>query len=144
VAKDKYHNAVRVALEKAGWTHFSFRRAKRSDCQMDLTQDQHNIKEVLGLVLKDQPSYGNAKLEAIFDSENNRYQVLLNGWTEHKRSFHIVAQIDIRDGLIWVQQDNTELELVNRLLERGIPKERIVLGFHAPYKRPYTGFAVGE
>jgi hypothetical protein len=111
---------------------------------MDLTRDQVIIREVLGLILQDQPSYGNAKLEAIFDNEHNRYQVLLNGWTEHKRSFHIVAQIDIRDSFIWVQQDNTELELVNRLLERGIAKERIVLGFHAPYKRPDTGFAVGE
>jgi hypothetical protein len=28
------------------------------------------------------------------------------------------------------------------LLARGVPKEDIVLAFHPPYKRPYTGFAV--
>ncbi len=111
---------------------------------MELSQEQQIIKEVLGQILQHQPSYGNAKYEPIFDTEHNRYQVLLSGWTNMNRAFHIVAQIDIANNLIWVQQDNTELELVNRLLERGIPKERIVLGFHAPYKRPYTGFATGE
>ena len=29
-----------------------------------------------------------------------------------------------------------------QLQEHGIPKEDIVLGFHAPYKRPDTGYAV--
>jgi hypothetical protein len=29
------------------------------------------------------------------------------------------------------------------LVALGVPKEDIVLAFHAPYKRPYTGFGVG-
>ncbi len=111
---------------------------------MDLDNDRQVIREVLEMLLQYQPSYGNAKYEPVFDAEHDRYQVLLNGWTDLKRSFSIVAQIDIRDGLIWLQQDNTDLELANCLIERGIPKERIVLGFHAPYKRGLNGFGTGE
>ena len=111
---------------------------------MALETDRQIIREILSSLLEHQPSYGNAKYEPIFDTEHDRYQVLLNGWTGLKRSFGIVAQIDIRDDLIWLQQDNTDQELANCLLERGIPKERIVLGFHAPYKRGLQGFNVGE
>jgi hypothetical protein len=33
--------------------------------------------------------------------------------------------------------------MANELVALGVPKEDIVLAFHAPYKRQYTGFAVG-
>ena len=111
---------------------------------MELTETRKIIREVLELVLEHQPSYGDAKYEAIFDSEHDRYQVLLSGWTGMKRSFNIVAQLDIVGRAVWVQQDNTELELANRLIERGIARDQIVLGFQAPYKRGLYGFGTGE
>ncbi len=111
---------------------------------MDINQERKIIRETLEMLLKHQPSYGNAKYEPVFDSEHDRYQILLTGWTDLKRSFSIVAQIDIRDGLIWLQQDNTDMILADYLIEAGIPRERIVLGFQAPYKRGLHGFGTGE
>ncbi|HEX6384245.1 MAG TPA: element excision factor XisI family protein, partial [Anaerolineae bacterium] len=35
-----------------------------------------------------------------------------------------------------------EIDIANELVKSGVPKEDIVLAFHAPYKREYTGFAV--
>jgi hypothetical protein len=49
--------------------------------------------------------------------------------------------MDIKDGKIWVQQDTTDVPIVQRLLDAGVPKSDIVLGFHAPYKRALAGFA---
>jgi hypothetical protein len=43
---------------------------------------------------------------------------------------------------VWIQHDATDVGIANELLARGVPKEDIVLAFHPPYKRPYTGFAV--
>ena len=43
---------------------------------------------------------------------------------------------------IWVQCDNTEDGITKELLSAGIAKEDIVLGFHEPKIRQYTGFAV--
>ena len=49
----------------------------------------------------------------------------------------------IKDEKIWIQYDGTEIGTANELVELGVPKEDIILAFHAPYKRPYTGFGVG-
>jgi hypothetical protein len=43
---------------------------------------------------------------------------------------------------VWVQRDGTEYGVTNDLVEAGIPKSDIVLGFHQPDVRQYTGFAV--
>lgn len=44
---------------------------------------------------------------------------------------------------IWIQRDGTEIGIANELIVAGVAKEDIVLGFHAPYKRQFTDFAVG-
>ena len=36
-----------------------------------------------------------------------------------------------------------EIGIVSDLEALGVPKQDIVLGFHAPYKRNYTDYAVG-
>ena len=52
-----------------------------------------------------------------------------------------VLTVELKDGKLWIQHDGTEEGIANRLVENGVPKEHIVLAFHAPYKRPYTGYA---
>jgi XisI protein len=54
-----------------------------------------------------------------------------------------LIHIVIRGGYVWVEEDNTELEVAARLIEEGIPKDRIVLGFQAPI-RTLEGFASGQ
>jgi XisI protein len=49
-----------------------------------------------------------------------------------------------KDGQIWIQHDTTESGVANDFVAQGVPKADIVLAFHAPYKRPYTGFGVGK
>jgi hypothetical protein len=51
--------------------------------------------------------------------------------------------VDIKDGKIWVQHDGTEEAIADRLVERGVAKQDIVLAYHAPHVRQYTEFAVG-
>lgn len=43
---------------------------------------------------------------------------------------------------MWVQRDGTEYGVTNDLVEVGIVKSDIVLGFHEPSVRKHTGFAV--
>ncbi len=52
------------------------------------------------------------------------------------------VHIDIKDEKIWIQNDNTKVGIANELVDRGIPKKDIVLGYQAPYLRHYTDFAV--
>jgi hypothetical protein len=53
-----------------------------------------------------------------------------------------IVHLDIRNGKIWIQHDGTEVGIANRLVEAGVPKTDIVLGFHSPFKRQFTEFAV--
>lgn len=89
------------------------------------------------------PAYGDVEVQLIFDRENHHYQLMKVGWNGLKRIRGPVLQIDIIDGKIWIQHDGTEVGVANDLVEMGVPKEDIVLAFHAPYKREYTGFATG-
>ena len=42
----------------------------------------------------------------------------------------------------WIQRDGTEDSIAYDLEAAGIPKSQIVLAFHAPDVRQYTGYAV--
>ena len=82
----------------------------------------------------------------IMDDERGHYQLLGVGWTESdsRRAFDIYAHVDIQDGMVWVEVDNTERGIASELVELGVPKDKIVLGFQSPYKRKFTEFASGE
>ncbi len=78
-----------------------------------------------------------------FDEERNQYLWFRFGWEDRQRIRHITMYIRIKDGKIWVEEDWTDLCVIEDLLAAGIPKSDIVLGFHAPYKRKFTEFSVG-
>ncbi|GET40978.1 XisI protein [Microseira wollei] len=82
------------------------------------------------------------KVQVVFDKERDSYLLLYVGWREEERIHGCPIHIDIKDGKIWIQQDFTEEGLANQLVELGVPKTDIVLGFRAPYVRQFTGFAV--
>jgi len=52
--------------------------------------------------------------------------------------------VEIKDDKIWIERDGTEIGVASELVAAGVPKQDIVLAFHAPYKRQFTEFAVGE
>jgi hypothetical protein len=91
-----------------------------------------------------QITYANINLRnlAAFDPETDQYAILSEGWDGHRHHHGCLIHIEIRDGTIWVQRDGTEDGIANELVNAGIPKDGIVLGFQEPSVRPHTGFAV--
>ncbi|NET00310.1 MAG: XisI protein [Sphaerospermopsis sp. SIO1G1] len=81
--------------------------------------------------------------ELIFDSERNSYLVVHVAWNNNERAYGTIIHVDIRDGKIWIQRDLTEEGVASALVELGVPKTDIVLGFKSPFLREFTGFAVG-
>ena len=73
--------------------------------------------------------------QLVMDTERNHYQINAVGWQGLKRIHGILVQIDIKDSLIWLQEDNTEYRVAEELVKSGIPKDKIALGFRTPYKR---------
>lgn len=86
----------------------------------------------------------NIETQLITDDEHGHYLVYFSGWRDMDRTYGCILHVDVKsNGKVWLQYDGTELIVAELLLEKGIPKEDIVLGFQAPYKRPLIpGFAV--
>ncbi len=80
--------------------------------------------------------------QTIFDTQQDRYQVVNVGWNGNRRVQGCVLHLDIKDGKIWVEHNTTEMRVAHELVAMGVPKEDIILGFQAPYVREYTGFGV--
>ena len=104
---------------------------------------QTYIEEIVKRYGSYKPAYGDVEVQTIFDRENHHYQLVTVGWNKDQRIRGCVLHIDIKDEKIWIQHDGTEVGIANELVALGVPKEDIILAFHAPYKRQYTGFAVG-
>ncbi|MEO1636164.1 MAG: XisI protein [Cyanobacteria bacterium J06631_9] len=80
--------------------------------------------------------------ELFFDNIRDHYQLMVVGWEDLDRIYHTVLHFDIKDGKIWLQQNTTDSDVGQELIDMGVPKEDIVLGLHPAYKRPYTGYGV--
>jgi hypothetical protein len=80
--------------------------------------------------------------EIIFDLENDRYMLINIGWFNEQRIHHCVIHIDIIDGQVWIQANNTDHLIAEELVAAGVPAESIVLGLQPPDVRPYTAYGV--
>jgi len=100
------------------------------------------IQNVLTEYVGVQYAYGQIQNETIFDRQADRYMIVSVGWQKIKRIHGCLIHIDIINDKIWIQRDGTEEGIANALVNAGIPKDRIVLGFHAPEVRQHTEYAV--
>jgi len=73
---------------------------------------------------------------------NDHYLLVNVGWHNDRRVHGCLVHIKINNGKVWIQRDGTEYGMANALVDAGVPKDHIVLGFRSPEIRPYTGFAV--
>ena len=78
---------------------------------------------------------------AVFDDERGHYQWVSLGWDKDDRTLHVHLYVRIHDGKIWIEEDWTEDGIATELVREGVPREDIVLAFHAPKMRRYTEFA---
>jgi hypothetical protein len=76
-----------------------------------------------------------------FDEQRDQYLWFRFGWENKMLVEHIIMYLCIKDDKIWVEQDATDLCVVDELLAAGVLPSDIVLGFHHPRKRILTEFA---
>ena len=100
-----------------------------------------NYRRILQQVVKRharfQPANGHIKTHAVCDVENDDYMVVDSGWNEkERRIYDVVIHFRLQDGLVHVERDNTDAEVVRELLEAGIDTSDIILAYNAlPYQR---------
>ena len=87
--------------------------------------------------------YDTIETYTVFDEKQDHYLLMDAGWIKDvNRVYGVIIHIDIKDGKLWIQWNGTEDEIADELVELGVAKSDIVLGFHMPYKRQFTEFAV--
>jgi hypothetical protein len=89
-------------------------------------------------------SHGDLQLQTVFDRSSDHYLVIVLGRDQGRRIHHCLAHIDIIDGKLWVQRDGTEYGIAKELLDAGVPREDIVLGFRSPQMREEIADAARE
>jgi hypothetical protein len=82
--------------------------------------------------------------QLIIDEQRGHYLIYEVGWIESDWIYNSYVHIDIKpDGKVWLQHDGTDLRIGQQLIDRGIPKNDIVIGFQSPFARArMDGFAV--
>ncbi|MBD2544006.1 XisI protein [Planktothricoides raciborskii] len=85
---------------------------------------------------------GSIDCYTVFDTKQDHYQVMNVGWDGYRRVYGCVLHLDIQGGKIWVQQNMTEMRIAQKLVDLGVPKQDIVLGFQPPEIRQYTEYSV--
>lgn len=77
------------------------------------------------------------------DKEKHHYQLVRTGWRGKQRIHTIPFHFDIIEGKIWLQLNNTDIDLDAVFDKAGIPKKDIVLAWHRDYLRKRADYEYG-
>ena len=86
--------------------------------------------------------YGKVKRHLIVSEDKLHYLFLTWGWENGRRLHGCIVHLEIIGDKIWIHEDGLEDGMANDLVNAGIPKSKIVLGFHPAEVRSHTEFAV--
>ena len=114
---------------------------------MDSADNKLNrYRDIIGQTLTEIADYipqdSQSPHKTIFDRRADSYALIEVGWVDNQRVHQFIIHLEIINGKIWVQADNTDLNVTHELERVGIPKSDIVLGFQPPAVRRYTEYAV--
>ena len=109
-----------------------------------LTRYKHLVKSlVMEIAQLPEGSSPHFRIQTITDDKHGQYMLYNNTWDEERRYYGCFLHLEVGDNAkIWIHHDGTDLIIAEKLLEKGVPQQDIVLGFRAPIVRPDTGFAV--
>lgn len=111
---------------------------------MDTITHYQKILEKLLQQYASKPSHGDIEPEIVIDRDGKHYELMHVGWHGSRRIHGSVLHLDLIDGKIWIQHDGTSPGVALDLVEAGVPRQDIVLGFRPVDVRPYTDFGTGD
>ena len=81
------------------------------------------------------------EVTCLFDDGSGQYALLTIGWMQGERVSGTTLLLRLKDGKIWIEEDETDAPIAEDLVQVGIPHQDIILGFQPPEMRVYTAFA---
>ena len=107
-----------------------------------VVQYQQLLQQLLTQYAQNDVVEEGVETQLVFDKEGHHYYWMNIGWDGNRRVHYSIVHFDIKDGKIWIQQNATEIDIGQELVNLGVPSSDIVVGFHPPYMRQFTEFAV--
>jgi hypothetical protein len=100
------------------------------------------VKSLISNYANSDISNDEVEVQLMLDADRDHYQWMNVGWQGSDRIYRCVMHFDIKDGKIWLQQNLTDQDPAEELVNMGVPKGDIVLGLQMPSKRLYTDYGV--
>jgi len=115
-----------------------------SSCNMNKIEI---YRKYIKQLIEDYASYGEppdgVERQIIFDTVRDHYQLFNVGWHKDHWIYGCSMHFDIKNGKIWIQHNATEFDIGEDLVDMGVVRDDIVLGFQPPYMRKFTNFGCG-
>lgn len=108
----------------------------------NLDQWRSLLEKILSDYAKLPYRYGDVATYLVVNQDRNHFLLMQEGWEENRRVHGCLVHAEIRNQKIWIHYDGIEGGIANELTDLGVPKDHIVLAFHAPTVRQYTGYAI--
>lgn len=94
------------------------------------------VRELVESIAAISPSTSEVETQKILDDENGHYLLFSVGWEKTRWVYATFVHIDVKpNGRVWLQHDGTDLKIADMMVEKGIPRNNIVIGFQAPHAR---------
>lgn len=107
----------------------------------------NQYRDAIQALLQEYATYSSSddevETELICDTLGDHYQLIHVGWLDGRRIYGCILHFDIKNEKVWLQHNGTENDVAEELVEKGVSKRDIVIGFHSPFKRQFTEYAVG-
>jgi len=107
-----------------------------------LEQYRNYIQQFLGYYRSLRQDDPDVESQIINDKENDRYLIVNVGWRNKRRIYGCVMHLDLRGDKIWIQYNGTEIDVAERFVEMGVPRQDIVIGFLSPKMRRFSDYAI--
>jgi hypothetical protein len=106
-------------------------------------------QKIVMAIIEEYASYKPANVQEVdnqilADYYRNHFQLVRLGWNEEEDFiYHLIFHFDIKpDGKVWIQANWTDVDIAAELIQQGVDRNDIVIGFQPPSYRQYTGYAV--
>lgn len=73
------------------------------------------------------------------DILRGQYILMSDGWVNGQRYYHTIIHIELKpNNEVWLRCDNTDLEIGQQLIDKGIAKNDILPAFYSPKMRVFA------
>ncbi len=108
----------------------------------EIEKYRNSIQEIIRRYAEERRLPEDIEGQMVFDTKGDHYQLIHVGWHKDTWIYGCVLHMDLKNGKVWVQHNGTEVEIGDELVKSGIPEKDIVIGFHSPFMRKFTKYAV--